>query len=127
MQRNLQRFPFSVSEGNEGTLLIHVLYLEESRIFTPKKILGMIVCDLEQIAKDNGATSMDCLKTKCLDCLMHQAVVNFENTLFSIKRFIGLKMNEVDSVLQECVAGMYEQWWLEFAAEEISSMVPFRK
>ncbi|GLJ08136.1 hypothetical protein SUGI_0081930 [Cryptomeria japonica] len=54
MQRNLQSFPFSFSEGNDGNLLIHVPYLEESYKFTPQ-ILGMLVCDLRQIAKDNGA------------------------------------------------------------------------
>ncbi|GLJ52402.1 hypothetical protein SUGI_1114590 [Cryptomeria japonica] len=32
-----------------------------------------------------------------------------------------------DSPLQECVAGMCEKWWQEFAAKKISSLDPFSK
>lgn len=61
VQRDVQNLPFTVTEGSDGSPLIHVRYLGESRAFTPTQILAMILSNLKQIAKDN-------LKTEVVDC-----------------------------------------------------------
>ena len=63
VQRDIQDLPFLVSEGPEGSPLIRVSYLGESRAFTPTQILGMILSNLKSIAEKN-------LQTNVCDCVI---------------------------------------------------------
>eukprot|EP01018_Ginkgo_biloba_P024220 Gb_38311 [translate_table: standard] len=61
VQRDIQAFPFTVTEGPDGGPLVHARYLGESRAFTPTQVLAMILSNLKQIGKTN-------LKTEIVDC-----------------------------------------------------------
>ncbi|KAJ7567999.1 hypothetical protein O6H91_01G015000 [Diphasiastrum complanatum] len=62
VQRDLRQFPFSVTEGPDGSPIINVQYLGEVRSFTPTQILGMILSNLKSIAEKNlGTHVVDCV------------------------------------------------------------------
>lgn len=63
VQRDLHLLPFLVSEGPDGSPLIHIQYLGENRTFTPTQILGMILSNLKTIAEKN-------LQTHVVDCVI---------------------------------------------------------
>lgn len=63
VQRDLCLLPFKVTEGPDGSPIIHVQYLGESRSFTPSQILGMILSNLKTIAEKN-------LQTHVSDCVI---------------------------------------------------------
>lgn len=61
LQRDLQSFPFSVTEGPDGFPLVHVNYLGEMKSFTPTQLLGMLLSNLKGIAEKNlNAAVVDC-------------------------------------------------------------------
>ncbi|XP_072999298.1 heat shock 70 kDa protein 15-like [Typha latifolia] len=61
LQRDLQSFPFVVTEGPDGFPLIHARYLGEQRTFTPTQVLGMVLSNLKSIAEKNlNAAVVDC-------------------------------------------------------------------
>ncbi|XP_038898913.1 heat shock 70 kDa protein 15-like [Benincasa hispida] len=61
LQKDLQLFPFSVTEGPDGFPLIHVRYLGELKTFTPTQVLGMLFSNLKGIAETNlNAAVVDC-------------------------------------------------------------------
>eukprot|EP00249_Psilotum_nudum_P020385 c27679_g2_i1 orf=214-1470(+) len=62
VQQDLRRLPYSVTEGPDGSILVHVQYLGERRSFTPTQILGMILSNLKGIAEKNLGTHVtDCV------------------------------------------------------------------
>ncbi|KAF6982977.1 hypothetical protein CFC21_001290 [Triticum aestivum] len=61
LQRDLQSFPFRVSEGPDGFPLVHARYLGEEHAFTPTQLLAMVLSNLKAIAEDN-------LKSAVVDC-----------------------------------------------------------
>ncbi|BBN14282.1 hypothetical protein MPTK1_6g10360 [Marchantia polymorpha subsp. ruderalis] len=62
VQKDLPLFSFNVSEGPDGGPLINVNYLKEKASFTPTQILGMILCNLKNVAaKALGTTVVDCV------------------------------------------------------------------
>ncbi|KAG6415764.1 hypothetical protein SASPL_123180 [Salvia splendens] len=62
LQCDLKSLPFSVTEGDDGYLLIHARYLGENKTFTPTQVLGMLFSNLKSIAEKNlnGAAVVDC-------------------------------------------------------------------
>ncbi|XP_077233747.1 heat shock 70 kDa protein 15-like [Tasmannia lanceolata] len=61
LQRDIQAFPFSVTEGPDGYPLIHTRYLGEMKSFTPTQVLGMVLSNLKSIAEKNlNAAVVDC-------------------------------------------------------------------
>ncbi|KAG6500822.1 hypothetical protein ZIOFF_040677 [Zingiber officinale] len=61
VQRDIQSFPFKVTEGPDESLLIHANYLGELRTFTPTQVLAMILSNLKSIAEKNlNAAVVDC-------------------------------------------------------------------
>ena len=61
VQRDIQFFPFKVTEGPDGFPMILVNYLGEQRSFTPTQILAMVLSDLKGIAEKNlSAAVVDC-------------------------------------------------------------------
>uniref|UniRef100_A0A1D1XWP1 Heat shock protein 14 n=1 Tax=Anthurium amnicola TaxID=1678845 RepID=A0A1D1XWP1_9ARAE len=61
LQRDIQSFPFSVTEGPDGFPLIHARYLAEQRDFTPTQIMGMVLSNLKGIAENNlNVAVVDC-------------------------------------------------------------------
>uniref|UniRef100_A0ACD5U7P9 Uncharacterized protein n=1 Tax=Avena sativa TaxID=4498 RepID=A0ACD5U7P9_AVESA len=61
LQRDLQSFPFRVSEGPDGFPLVHVQYLGEERAFTPTQLLAMVLSNLKSIAEGNlNSAVIDC-------------------------------------------------------------------
>ncbi|XP_074577981.1 heat shock 70 kDa protein 15-like [Curcuma longa] len=61
VQRDIQSFPFKVTEGHDGFPLIHANYLGEVRAFTPTQVLAMILSNLKSIAENNlNAAVVDC-------------------------------------------------------------------
>jgi heat shock 70kDa protein 4 len=61
VQLDLQSLPFKVSEGPDGSPLIHVRYLGEEKVFTPTQILAMVLSNLKAIAEKNlNAAVVDC-------------------------------------------------------------------
>ncbi|RWW78184.1 hypothetical protein BHE74_00013600 [Ensete ventricosum] len=61
VQKDIQSFPFKVTEGPDGFLLIHANYLGEQRAFTPTQILAMVLSNLKSIAEKNlNAAVVDC-------------------------------------------------------------------
>ncbi|XP_042414310.1 heat shock 70 kDa protein 15-like [Zingiber officinale] len=61
VQRDIQSFPFKVTEGLDGFPLIHANYLGEVRAFTPTQVLAMILSNLKSIAENNlNAAVVDC-------------------------------------------------------------------
>ncbi|KAH7443289.1 hypothetical protein KP509_02G028700 [Ceratopteris richardii] len=63
VQQELSLFPFRVSESPDGSLVIYVQYLGESRCFTPTQVLGMVLSNLKSIAEKN-------LQTHVSDCVI---------------------------------------------------------
>lgn len=63
VQQDLHLLPFKVTEGPDGTPLLHVQYLGENRSFTPSQVLGMIFSNLKSIAEKN-------LQTLVTDCVI---------------------------------------------------------
>eukprot|EP00250_Pteridium_aquilinum_P018222 c23991_g2_i2 orf=284-2206(+) len=63
VQQDLRLLPFKVTEGPDGSPLIHVQYLGETRSFSPSQILGMILSNLKSIAEKN-------LQTQVTDCVI---------------------------------------------------------
>lgn len=62
VQRDLRLFPFSVTEGPDGTPQINVQYLGEHRSFTPTQLLAMVLANLKGIAESNlGTPVLDCV------------------------------------------------------------------
>ncbi|KAE8772619.1 Heat shock 70 kDa protein 4L [Hordeum vulgare] len=61
LQRDLQSFPFLVSEGPDGFPLVQARYLGEEHAFTPTQLLAMVLSNLKAIAEDN-------LKSAVVDC-----------------------------------------------------------
>ncbi|CAM6092206.1 unnamed protein product [Calypogeia fissa] len=62
VQRDLQLFPFNVTEGPDGGCLFNVQYLNETKSFTPTQILAMVLSNLKAIAEKNLGTSVvDCV------------------------------------------------------------------
>ncbi|XP_024357147.1 heat shock 70 kDa protein 14 [Physcomitrium patens] len=62
LQKDLHLFPFTVTEGPDGSPLINVQYLGEPRQFTPTQVLGMLLSNLKSIAEKNLGTSVvDCV------------------------------------------------------------------
>ncbi|KAM0912754.1 hypothetical protein ACQ4PT_012575 [Festuca glaucescens] len=61
LQRDLQSFPFRVSEGPDGFPLVHAQYLGEERSFTPTQLLAMVLSNLKSIAEGNlNSAVIDC-------------------------------------------------------------------
>ncbi|RWV91118.1 hypothetical protein GW17_00046624 [Ensete ventricosum] len=61
VQKDIQSFPFKVTEGSDGFPLIHANYLGEQRAFTPTQILAMVLSNLKSIAEKNlNAAVVDC-------------------------------------------------------------------
>ncbi|XP_051180858.1 heat shock 70 kDa protein 15 [Lolium perenne] len=61
LQRDLQSFPFRVSEGPDGFPLVHAQYLGEERSFTPTQLLAMVLSNLKTIAEGNlNSAVIDC-------------------------------------------------------------------
>ncbi|RRT74668.1 hypothetical protein B296_00002165 [Ensete ventricosum] len=61
VQKDIQSFPFKVTEGPDGFPLIHANYLGEQRAFTPTQILAMVLSNLKSIAEKNlNAAVVDC-------------------------------------------------------------------
>uniref|UniRef100_A0ACD5TQN1 Uncharacterized protein n=1 Tax=Avena sativa TaxID=4498 RepID=A0ACD5TQN1_AVESA len=61
LQRDLQSFPFRVSEGPDGFPLVHAQYLGEERAFTPTQLLAMVLSNLKSIAEGNlNSAVIDC-------------------------------------------------------------------
>ncbi|CAL9067404.1 heat shock 70 kDa protein 14-like [Musa acuminata AAA Group] len=61
VQKDIQSFPFRVTEGPDGFALIHANYLGEQRAFTPTQILAMVLSNLKSIAEKNlNAAVVDC-------------------------------------------------------------------
>lgn len=52
-QNELRFFPFQISEGPDGGILIHLQYLGETHTFTPVQILAMLLAHLKHIAEKN--------------------------------------------------------------------------
>ncbi|KAF8414092.1 hypothetical protein HHK36_002091 [Tetracentron sinense] len=63
VQHELQLFPFEISEGPDGGILIHLQYLGETHTFTPVQIMAMLFSHLKQIAEKN-------LETLVSDCVI---------------------------------------------------------
>eukprot|EP00250_Pteridium_aquilinum_P013504 c21375_g1_i1 orf=501-3035(-) len=63
VQQDLSLLPFPVTEAPDGSPLVHVQYLGESRSFTPTQVLGMILANLKSIAEKN-------LQTHVADCVI---------------------------------------------------------
>ncbi|KAM0899959.1 hypothetical protein ACQ4PT_020965 [Festuca glaucescens] len=61
LQRDLQSFPFRVSEGPDGFPIVHAQYLGEERSFTPTQLLAMVLSNLKSIAEGNlNSAVIDC-------------------------------------------------------------------
>ncbi|KAG6482379.1 hypothetical protein ZIOFF_059010 [Zingiber officinale] len=61
VQKDIQSFPFKVTEGPDGFPLVHANYLGELRAFTPTQILAMVLSNLKSIAEKNlNAAVVDC-------------------------------------------------------------------
>ena len=61
VQRDIQKFPFSVTEGSDGRCLITVDYLGEKTQLTPEQLLAMVLVDQKAIAQDDGSPVTDCV------------------------------------------------------------------
>lgn len=62
VQKDIPAFPFKVTEGADGEILINVTYLNEARTFTPTQVLAMALSNLKLIAESNlGASVQDCV------------------------------------------------------------------
>jgi len=61
-QRDMAILPFKCSEGPDGEILIHVMYLNEPRTFSPTQVLAMALSSLKAIAETNlGSAVTDCV------------------------------------------------------------------
>ncbi|CAI6000830.1 unnamed protein product [Closterium sp. NIES-64] len=61
-QKDLPMFPFRCSEGPDGDILVHVMYMNEPRTFTPTQLLAMVLNGLKAIGeKDLGSKITDCV------------------------------------------------------------------
>lgn len=63
VQQEKQLNPYSISEGNNGSVNIEVDYLGERKRFTPEQITGIMFTKLKQITDTE-------LKTKAVDCVI---------------------------------------------------------
>lgn len=63
VQQDVKLLPFPITEGPDGSPLIHVQYLGERRAFLPVQVLGMILSNLKSIAEKN-------LQTNVTDCVI---------------------------------------------------------
>lgn len=53
VQDELRMLPFETSEGQDGSILIHLKYLGEIHKFTPIQIMGMLFAHLKEITEKN--------------------------------------------------------------------------
>ncbi|CAI9087209.1 OLC1v1021228C1 [Oldenlandia corymbosa var. corymbosa] len=53
VQEDLKILPFESSEGPNGSILIHLSYLNEKQSFTPLQILAMLFAHLKEISEKN--------------------------------------------------------------------------
>ncbi|KAJ1433931.1 Heat shock protein 70 family [Sesbania bispinosa] len=61
LQQDLKSLPFVVTEGPDGSPLIHARYLGEVKTFTPTQVFGMMLSNLKEIAQKNlNAAVVDC-------------------------------------------------------------------
>ncbi|CAI5488823.1 unnamed protein product [Closterium sp. Naga37s-1] len=61
-QKDLPMFPFRCSEGPDGDILVHVMYMNEPRTFSPTQLLAMVLSSLKAIGeKDLGSKITDCV------------------------------------------------------------------
>lgn len=56
VQNDLRFFPFEISEGADGGVLIHLQYLNEKHTFNPIQLMAMLIAHLKQIAEKNVET-----------------------------------------------------------------------
>ncbi|GJP56806.1 hypothetical protein CLOM_g15853 [Closterium sp. NIES-68] len=62
VQKDLSMFPFRCSEGPDGEILVHVMYMNEPRTFSPTQLLAMVLSGLKAIGeKDLGSKITDCV------------------------------------------------------------------
>ncbi|KAK9813890.1 hypothetical protein WJX73_003481 [Symbiochloris irregularis] len=61
VQRDIQKVPFSVTEGPGDTVLVNVQYLNEPVSLTPEALVAMILVDLKSIADTDGSPVTDCV------------------------------------------------------------------
>lgn len=62
LQMDIQKLPFSVTEGPDGGCLINVTYCNEPCSFTPEQVMAMILVDLKHIVEtDAHITVSDCV------------------------------------------------------------------
>ncbi|KAJ9537398.1 hypothetical protein OSB04_030131 [Centaurea solstitialis] len=53
LQQDLKAFPFCVTKGPGDYPLIEVLYLGETRSFTPTQVMGMVLANMKTLAEKN--------------------------------------------------------------------------
>ncbi|XP_022716906.1 heat shock 70 kDa protein 16-like [Durio zibethinus] len=62
VQNELRLLPFETSEGKDGGILIHLMYLGETHRFTPVQIMAMLFAHLKYITETNlGVPVLDCV------------------------------------------------------------------
>lgn len=62
VQEDIKDFMFKVVEGPDGGCLIEVMYLNETRRFTPEQVMTSLLKDLKKIGEnDQGGTITDCV------------------------------------------------------------------
>ncbi|KAL4310336.1 hypothetical protein GQ457_01G049460 [Hibiscus cannabinus] len=62
VQNELRMLPFETSEGQDGSILIHLKYLGETHRFTPVQIMAMLFAHLKYMTETNlGLPVLDCV------------------------------------------------------------------
>lgn len=61
VQRDIQKFPFEVTEAPDGRCRITVDYLGEKTHLSPEQLLAMVLVDQKAIAQDDGSPVTDCV------------------------------------------------------------------
>lgn len=63
VQADISKFPFKVSEGPDGGVLVEVQYLNQPASFSPIQLMAMILVDEREIALADGHPVTDCVVT----------------------------------------------------------------
>lgn len=60
---DISKFPFKVSKGPDGGVLVEVQYLNQPASFSPIQLMAMILVDEREIALADGHPVTDCVVT----------------------------------------------------------------
>ena len=61
VQQDIQKLPYSVSQGPGDTVLVDVQYMNERLSLTPEQLVAMLLVDLKSIADADGSPVTDCV------------------------------------------------------------------